>query len=132
MTDRLVVLFDGECNLCSGVVRFIAPRDRAGRVAFASLQSPAATVLLRGQASPDSIVVIDGGEQLVESDAVLRLAAALPFPWRLIRAARLLPRPARDGLYRLVARNRARWFGRADTCLVPDATLRERFLADGW
>jgi salicylate hydroxylase len=62
------------------------------------------------------------------SDAVLAIAAGLPFPWRLLAVGRVVPRPVRDALYRLVARNRYRWFGRRITCPVPSPRVRDRFL----
>ncbi len=64
----------------------------------------------------------------VRSDAVLTIAARLPFPWRLLAVGRVLPRPVRDTLYRFVARNRYRWFGQRTTCPVPSPRVRDRFL----
>lgn len=136
MDERpLIVLFDGHCNLCNGTVRFIVKRDRAMRFRFAALQGSAARRLCseRGMPmpmadEPDSIIVLDGDRLLERSDAALAIASRLGFPWRSCRVFRLLPRGLRDGLYRLVARHRYRWFGRSDTCMVPTADLRERFI----
>ena len=77
---------------------------------------------------PESIVVIDGGRALERSAAALAIAAGLPFPWSTLCALRIVPRPLRDWTYRIVARNRYRWFGRQDACLVPTAEIRARFL----
>ena len=130
-----VILFDGVCSLCSGVVRFVIERDRAGRFRFAPLQGEAARricaehgIAVPDAGDPDSIVVIDGGRALERSDAALAIAAGLPFPWSALRALRIVPRPLRDWTYRIVARNRYRWFGRRDACLVPTTEIRGRFL----
>ncbi len=132
---RSVVLFDGVCNLCAGVVRFVARRDPHARFRFASLQSDAAQALLAGADAPsplpDSIVLVDAGRAFVESDAALRIARGLRFPWPLLAAFLVLPRFVRDPLYRFVARRRYRWFGRKDACMVPTPDLRARFVEGG-
>ena len=141
-------MFDGVCNLCNGAVRFIAANDPERRFAFASLQSPSARMLLgpstssaaadttSGQAAdderePDSIVLLANGRRYERSDAALHVALGLRAPWPLAFAAVLIPRAWRDAAYRWIARNRYRWFGRRDTCALPPADLRERFLDDG-
>jgi predicted DCC family thiol-disulfide oxidoreductase YuxK len=127
-----IVLFDGVCNLCSGSVQFIIPRDREGRFRFASLQSPVGQELLaRFGIDPtvvDSVVVIEGDRWYKESDAALRVARGLAGPWKVLTVFRLIPRPLRDRLYRLIARNRYRWFGKKEACWLPTPELRERFL----
>jgi predicted DCC family thiol-disulfide oxidoreductase YuxK len=132
------VLFDGVCNLCNGAVRFIAANDPERRFAFASLQSPQARDLLgpstsSGQAAadaqePDSVILVSGGRRYERSDAALHIALGLRAPWPLAFAAILIPRAARDAVYRWIARNRYRWFGRSDVCALPPPGLRERFL----
>jgi predicted DCC family thiol-disulfide oxidoreductase YuxK len=121
------------CNVCSGSVRFILPRDPAARFRFASLQSPAAERLLtacgRRPATLDTLVLIDDDGRCYErSDAVLRIAGSLPFPWKLASGLSVIPRPIRDGLYKFFAARRYRWFGRKDVCELPPAGWRERFL----
>jgi predicted DCC family thiol-disulfide oxidoreductase YuxK len=126
------VLFDGVCNLCNGAVRFIAANDPERRFAFLPLQSPRGRQLLGERAGdvrePDSIVLLADGRRYERSDAALRIALELREPWPLAFAAILLPRAVRDGIYRWIARNRYRWFGRNDTCALPPPGLRERFL----
>lgn len=131
----VVVLFDGECNLCSGVVRFLIARDPQARFRFAALQSPAARSAcaavgrtLLTESTPGTMVVIEGGRSLERSDAALAIARRMPFPWRLSCLLRVLPRGIRDRLYGSVARNRHRWFGRSSVCMVPTPELRSRFL----
>jgi len=129
------VLFDGVCNLCNGAVRFIAANDPERRFAFASLQSPRARALLGERAGdarePDSIVLLAGGRRYECSDAALHIALGLRAPWPLAFGAILIPRGARDAVYRWIARSRYRWFGRTDACALPPPGLRERFLPDG-
>ena len=129
---QTVVLFDGVCNVCSGSVRFILPRDRQGVFRFASLQSFAAQRLLtacgRVPGSLDSLVLIEDGHCYERSDAVLRIAARLRFPWNLARGLGIIPRPIRDGFYRFFAARRYRWFGKKDACDLPPPDWRARFL----
>ena len=128
------ILFDGVCNLCNAAVLFIIDRDRAGYFRFAALESPAGARLLEAHgnvtAGVDSIVLVDEDGAWVESDAALRIARGLDWPWRAARAFGVIPRPVRDALYRWVARNRYRWFGRRDACRLPTPALAARFLDD--
>ena len=122
VAPKALVLFDGVCNLCNGAVRFISANDPAGRFTFASLQSPRAREILGDRAAdpnePDSIVRGDHGRRYERSDAVLHIALGLRAPWPLAFVAILIPRRLRDDLYRWIARNRYRWFGRADVCAI--------------
>jgi predicted DCC family thiol-disulfide oxidoreductase YuxK len=131
-TANPIVLFDGVCNLCNRSVQLILRHDPAGRFRFASLQSPAGQEILgRLGIDPkalDSILVVEGEHWYRESDAALRVARGLSGPWKMLWALRVIPRPLRDGLYRLIARNRYRWFGKQETCWLPTPELRERFL----
>ena len=130
-----VILFDGACNLCDRTVRFVAARDRAGYFQFASLSSPAAVRLLRGYPAErppsDSIVLIDHGRVFRRSDAALRVARRLSFPWPLASLLLVIPRFLRDSIYDAVAARRYRWFGRRDVCDLPDPGIRGRLLDDG-
>lgn len=136
MSDQsAIILFDGVCNLCSGVVRFLIARDSKARFRFAALQSDAARRACTevgatppAAVEPDTIIVIADGRALERSDAALAIAARLPFPWPIFGVFRILPRSLRDWLYRVVARNRYRWFGKSDACMVPTPELRARFL----
>jgi predicted DCC family thiol-disulfide oxidoreductase YuxK len=129
-----VVLFDGVCNLCNGVVRFVVPRDEAGQVRFAALQSDAGQALLRAFDLPtgdfDSFVLVDDGEYYTKSAAALRLASYLDGPVSWLAAFGVLPRPVRDAVYDLVAAHRYRVFGRKEQCMVPTPDLEARFLED--
>jgi predicted DCC family thiol-disulfide oxidoreductase YuxK len=131
-TAHPIVLFDGICNLCNGAVQLILRRDPAGRFRFASLQSPAGeemqTRLGIDPKALDSILLVEGERWYRESDAALRIAVGLGGIWKAAALLRLMPRPLRDALYRWVARNRYRWFGKQETCWLPTPELRGRFL----
>jgi predicted DCC family thiol-disulfide oxidoreductase YuxK len=127
-----VVLFDGVCNLCNGFVRFVIPRDPRGHIRFAALQSEAARRLM-GQAGvtpggADSVVLVEGQRASVRSEAALRIARQLRFPWPILYGLVIIPRPLRDWVYDIVASNRFRWFGRRDACMVPGPDTQDRFL----
>ena len=129
-----VLLFDGVCNLCNGLVRFLVRRDPAGRIRYASLQSEAGQALLARAGlpeDPDTVVLVEGDRAYTKSAAVVRVAELLGWPYRLLRVARLLPRRLRDAGYDVVAANRYDWFGRRERCMVPDDDVRDRFLDDG-
>ena len=132
---RPVILFDGVCNLCNSAVRWVIERDKEGRFSFASLQSDAARrelVKVMGtkeiEALPDSIVLLDSDGVHTRSTAVLRIARGLGSRFALLRLGVVLPRPIRDVIYDLIARNRYRWFGRRDTCMMPTPDIASRFL----
>lgn len=133
-TDKPLILFDGVCNLCAWAVRFIIARDPRARFRFASLQSALGQRLSAQYgfpaATPETVVLIEDGRVYTESDAALRIARSLTWPWPMAVLAGGVPRRIRDGVYRYVCRNRYRWFGKADVCLVPSSALKARFLDD--
>jgi predicted DCC family thiol-disulfide oxidoreductase YuxK len=130
--DARIIVFDGVCALCSGWVRFLLRHDRAGRYRFAAMQTAAGRRLLTQNGldvdDPVSFLLLEGDTARTDSDAILAVLTGLGGPWRLAALARLVPAALRDPAYRWLARNRYRWFGRSDTCLVPDPSLRDRFL----
>ena len=133
--QRPVILFDGVCNLCNSTVRWVIERDKEGRFDFASLQSDAARQELvkvmdaiEIDALPDSIVLLDAHGVHIRSAAALRIVRELGYPFALLRLGIVLPRPIRDLIYDLIARNRYRWFGRRDTCMTPTPDIAARFL----
>jgi len=129
-----IVVFDGVCNLCTHSVRFILRHEAAPHFQFASLQSPAGRRLLRAFGfSPEdarTFVLIADGEPYVKSDAAIRVAKRLKVPWNLIGMVRVVPRPISNWIYDVVARNRYRWFGRTEACMIPTPELRSRFLEE--
>ena len=126
------ILFDGVCNLCNGFVQFVVARDPAAHFRFAALSSPSAERILR-QAGvslpiPDTIVLVDDDGVHFRSDAPLRIARRLTFPWPLAYGQVIVPRVIRDCAYDFIAARRYRWFGRRDVCMAPTAENRGRFL----
>jgi predicted DCC family thiol-disulfide oxidoreductase YuxK len=127
-----VIVFDGECVLCSGFFRFVTRQDRRGRFRFATAQSPLGQRLyadlgLPTDAFETNLVIVDGRihERLAAFAAAM---SALGWPWRALAAARLIPEPVSSALYHAIARNRYRIFGRYDRCMIPTPDLRARFL----
>jgi predicted DCC family thiol-disulfide oxidoreductase YuxK len=127
-----VVLFDGTCAFCEGAVTFIARRDPAGYFRFGASQSPEGQALLArhglGREQARSIVLIEDGRAYLRSTASLRIARRLTLPWRLLGAALVVPRPVRDGVYRVVAAVRHRIAGRSNACEIPPPEIRSRLI----
>jgi predicted DCC family thiol-disulfide oxidoreductase YuxK len=133
-----IVLYDGVCGLCNRLVQFLLKHDKRGRLRFASLQSDfAARVLQRHGFDPkdlDTLHVIENYDEpnervLQRSDAILRAGRELEGVWSISSAAaKVIPRPLRDVVYRFVAQNRYRVFGKYDTCMLPKPNQRSRFL----
>jgi predicted DCC family thiol-disulfide oxidoreductase YuxK len=130
--DRPVILYDGICNLCNSSVRFILKHDTREKFLFSSLQSDASKKLLLHLnykiIEMNSILLVENGQIHEKSDAVLKIASGLRFPWNLTAAFRILPRKVRDSIYDFVARNRYRWFGKKDSCVYTVNTYENRFI----
>ena len=133
-----IVLYDGVCGLCNRSVQFLLKHDKQARFRFASLQSDfAEKVLGRHGLDPkdlDTVHVVENYDQpgervLQRSDAILRAGRELGGFWSAASlVARIVPRPLRDLVYRFVATNRYRVFGKYDTCMLPDPNQRSKFL----
>ncbi|MOA30442.1 hypothetical protein D3C78_1515330 [compost metagenome] len=128
----MIVVFDAQCLLCNGWVRFLLKQDRRGRFRFAAIQGETGSRLLAEAGLQvqglQTLLLVDAGRSWQHTGAIFRILHALGGPWRLAWLAWLVPAPLRDGLYRWLARNRYRWFGRSAQCLLPDATQAARFL----
>ena len=127
-----IVLFDGVCNLCNGLVRFIIKRDKEGKFKFASLQSETGQQRLAqfGLANNEfrSFVLIRDGSYYLRSTGVLKMLRELCGIWKLFYVLIFIPRPLRDLLYDGIAKSRYRIFGKRDNCMIPTPELKERFL----
>lgn len=128
-----VLFFDGVCNLCNASVQFVIRHDRQAVIRFASLQSAAGQKAMEAVSAqmghvPDSLIFLDNGRYYTESDAALRVAGHLDGGWRTFRFLRIFPAMIRNWAYRLVSRNRYRWFGKQDACMMPSPELKARFL----
>ncbi len=128
-----VVLFDGVCNLCNRSVRFILARDPGGIFKFAPLQSDAGKNIIKRFNIPSdkygSFVFLENGVFYTKSTAALRLLNKLGGFWQLLYFLIVIPAPLRDAVYDLMAKNRYKWFGRTDECMVPTPEIRGRFLS---
>ena len=126
------MLFDGTCGFCEGSVRFIARRDPAGYFRFAPSQWPQAQAALQAHGltreAARSLVLIEGGAVYLRSTASLRIAARLTAPWRYARVLLWVPRPLRDGVYRVFAAIRQRLAGQSNACELPPPEIRGRLL----
>lgn len=130
--DRPVAVMDGDCALCTAGARWIARLDRSGEIAIAPASGRVGSALLRHYGldpeDPDSWLFLDDGRALAGLEAVAALGRRVGGAGRLFAPLAWPPETLRDPLYRLVARNRIRLFGRADMCAVPDPDLRARLL----
>ncbi|HVQ36592.1 MAG TPA: DCC1-like thiol-disulfide oxidoreductase family protein [Pyrinomonadaceae bacterium] len=132
-----IVLYDGVCGLCNRLNQFLLVRDTHDRFRFASLQSDLAAALLKRHGVDSSdlntvYVVLDynqpGERLLARSDAIMHVVSQLDGFWKLAGVGRVLPRVLRDGMYKAVARNRYRIFGKHESCMMPDPKHRHKFL----
>ncbi|WP_444919405.1 thiol-disulfide oxidoreductase DCC family protein [Microbulbifer sp. CnH-101-G] len=137
-TPEKIVLFDSQCNLCNGWSRLLLKYDPHCRFTLCRVQSQAGQYYLRKLGLPlqtyESVILLErqGSAflQYHKSEAALRISAGLDGYWRYLAFLRYIPRPVRDWLYDLVARNRYRWFGRRASCLLPSAAQKHRFLEE--
>ena len=123
-------MFDGICVLCNGWVRFLLKRDR-GRYRFAAMQSESGRALLSAHKldadDPSSFLLVEDGRAWTDTDAIRRVLSGLGGAWRIAALMTLVPRFLRDPAYRVIARNRYRWFG-TTACPVPTDAQRSRFV----
>ena len=129
-----ILLFDGHCNLCNAWVNFIVKRDSSSTIRFASLQSLAGNRMLEEHKIDsnyiDSLVLFEVDKVSVSSTAALRILSYLDGWERYLISLTVLPQPLRDLVYRFIAKNRYKWFGKREQCMVPTAGLSKRFLPD--
>lgn len=130
--ERPLIVFDGDCVMCSSQAQFVMRNDRGRRFNLTTAQGPLGQELYRRLGLPtedfETMLLVEDGRVLSHSDAAIGIAAGLGWPWRAALIARLVPRALRDRLYRVVARNRYRWFGRRETCWRPTPDIADRIL----
>ena len=135
-STRPILFFDGVCHLCQASVQWVLRRDRKGLIRFASLQSKLAREVLRDKdlpnnPDPESVVLLYQGQIFTHSAAALKVAGLLGFPWSMLRVFQIVPGFILDALYRLIARNRYRWFGKSESCWLPHPRWEDRFPPEG-
>lgn len=128
----MIVVFDAECLLCNGWVQFLLRHDTRKKFQFASIQGQTGQALLAKAGLPvenlETLLLVDGSRTWTHTDAIIRVLMAMGGPWRLAQLARIIPARLRDPIYRLLARNRYRVFGRTEVCMRPSPDFKERFL----
>jgi predicted DCC family thiol-disulfide oxidoreductase YuxK len=129
---RPVVLFDGVCNLCNSTVLFIIKNDKTSRFAFASLQSTFGQSVLKKYALPlnelSTVLFLKEGQLFTKSNAALEIAKRLDGIWPIVYVFKVVPLGVRNFVYDWIARNRYRWFGKRDVCMIPTPDLKTRFI----
>ena len=130
--SRPIFVFDAVCVLCSGGASFIMRHDKAGRIAFASAQGRIGQALYRhyGLAIDDTYLFVIDGKAYGLSEGYFHVARVLGGLWSMAVLARIVPRALRDAVYRLIARNRYRWFGRTESCALLTAEQRARLMEE--
>jgi len=127
-----VLLFDGVCNLCNASVQWVLKRDRKGVFRFAALQSETGRALLRQSGLSadhfDTVVLVAGDRVFTRSDAALEIVRRIGGPWSLLAFFKIVPRPVRNAVYDWVARHRYRWFGKTESCMIPQPEWAKRFI----
>jgi predicted DCC family thiol-disulfide oxidoreductase YuxK len=131
-TPDNLILFDGVCNLCSASVQFVIRHDPAGKFRFAAIQSQVGREIFQSHgldpADLQTFVFITSGRIFLRSDAAIEVVSRFGGAWRFLRVFQFVPRIVRDSIYSIIARNRYRWFGRKEVCMIPTPEIKERFL----
>ncbi len=125
-----ILFFDGICNLCNGTVKWVIKRLSANsKLTFAPLQGETSKKILHHIPNTSDSIVLSKADQIFqESDAALEIAKELKWPWRALYSLRIFPKGLRNRVYRWVARNRYRWFGKRESCMIPKPEWKNRFL----
>lgn len=130
--DNKVILFDGVCNLCNGAITFIIKRDKKDVFRYAPLQSEIGKKLAAKHdidlQKVDSIILMTNNKAVSKSTAALRIAQQLSGAWPLFIVFLIVPTFIRNGVYDFIARNRYKWFGKKDACMIPTPELKSKFL----
>ncbi|MDO9375276.1 MAG: thiol-disulfide oxidoreductase DCC family protein [Ferruginibacter sp.] len=132
MTEAPIILFDGVCNFCDSTVNFVIRKNKAAQIRFATLQSETGQRLLAqyklSTISLDSFIFIEDGKAFSRSTGALRVCRYFPGAWPVFYGFIIVPLPIRNYIYNVIARNRYKWFGQKETCMVPGPSIRQRFL----
>ena len=128
-----IILFDGVCNFCDHSVQFIIKRDKHAFYKFASIQSDVGKELIKKHKVPidiDSLILIEHNTCYYKSTAALRICKHLKGGWKLLTCLLIFPKPIRDYFYEIIAKNRYKWFGKKESCMIPTSEDRVRFIED--
>ncbi len=132
MNEKPIILFDGVCNFCNALVNFIIRQDKKNVFLFCTLQSDPGKRLLEqykiNWKQNDSFVIIENRKAFQKSNAALRLYNKLPWYWKWTQIFWIVPKFIRDGVYNFIAKNRYKWFGKKEECMIPTPELKNKFL----
>lgn len=132
LNKKSIILFDGVCNLCNSSVQFVLKHDKKQQFLFASLQSDAAHKLLLQfnykNSNLNTIILIEEDKIYDKSTAALRISKRLNPLWNTLYIFIVIPKSIRDVIYNFIAKNRYKWFGKSDTCLVYGEKYKKRFI----
>ncbi len=132
MRAQPIILFDGVCNLCNSAVNFVIKRDKKNEIKFAPLQSETAKKFLANHkltaGEMKYFIFIENEKTHIRSTAVLKVCRYLNGLWPLMYGFMIIPKFIRDGVYNIVAKNRYKWFGQKNECMIPTPELQARFL----
>lgn len=132
MINQPIILFDGVCNFCNSAVNFTIKRNSKSNILFAALQSDAGRQLLDQYKLPlddmQSFIFIEDGAAYKQSTAALKVCKHLRRLWPLCYGLIIVPKFIRDGIYNWIARNRYKWFGQRQECMIPSPQVKARFL----
>ncbi|NEW80350.1 MAG: DUF393 domain-containing protein [Gelidibacter sp.] len=130
--NKSIILFDGVCNLCNASVNFVIKHDKREQFLFASFQSDAAKEILLHfnlkNLNANTVILVENHKVYDKSTAALKIAKRLDGGYKAFYAFFLVPKIFRDWVYDFIAKNRYRWFGKRESCLIPSAKLKNRFL----
>lgn len=130
LSNHRIVFYDGECVLCNRTVRFLIKADRNQKLKFAPLEGATAKTLKINSFvdGESSVVFYNNGTLYYRSTAILNIIKGLPLPWNLLYVFWIVPSSIRDYFYRIIGKNRYRWFGKTTSCLLYEPKYKERFL----
>jgi predicted DCC family thiol-disulfide oxidoreductase YuxK len=128
-----IILFDGVCNLCNNAINFVITHDKHKTFKFAPLQSAAGQLLIKERGidttQVDSIILVDvGSAYYIKSDAALKIAKNLDGAYSYLSYLKVFPFGLRNKVYDYIAKNRYKWYGKKDSCMMPTPELKSRFL----
>lgn len=127
-----IILFDGICNLCNSSINFVIKRDKKDEFRFTALQEEPGISLLKRHhidtKDTDSIILIENDTVYVKSSAALRVSRKLSGAWPLMYVFMIVPTFIRNGVYDYIAKNRYKWYGKQDSCMIPNPELNDKFL----
>ena len=131
--DKKLILFDGVCNLCNSSINFVIRHDKKNQFLFAPLQGRLGEHFTKERGvdtlKTDSIILLEPGvAYYTKSSAALKIGMAFGGGWKLLGIFEWIPTVFRDYLYDIIAKNRYRWFGRLDSCMIPTPELKAKFL----